>query len=186
MVSVSRTEESFRPKLERIFREHGLEDFKWIIPEEIVVSHWVRMRCHFGCPHFGAASCPPNNPPVSFTEKMLSEYSLAVVFRLLRKHTTQDEREKWVREMANRLLDVERLVFLSGYYKTFLLSAFHCELCEDCVTLKADCKVKGRSRPTAEGMGIDVFATVSEIGYPIEVLQDRTEDENRYAILLIR
>jgi len=34
-------------------------------------------------------------------------------------------------------------------------------------------------------MGVDVFATARQYGYPIEVLRDRSQVMNRYAFLLI-
>jgi len=48
-------------KLEKLFKKHRFTDFKWIDPEKIVVSQWVRMKCTFGCGNFGRnACCPPN------------------------------------------------------------------------------------------------------------------------------
>jgi predicted metal-binding protein len=38
-----------RKALENFFQQLGFSDFKWIKPEDIVVSHWVRMKCTFGC-----------------------------------------------------------------------------------------------------------------------------------------
>lgn len=35
--------------LEKIFRTHGFEHFKWINSEDIVVSQWVRFKCSFSC-----------------------------------------------------------------------------------------------------------------------------------------
>ena len=55
-----------RNELGRLFREHGFEDFRWIDPKAIVVAHWVRMKCLFGCEDYGRnAACPPNTPPVT-------------------------------------------------------------------------------------------------------------------------
>jgi hypothetical protein len=34
-------------------------------------------------------------------------------------------------------------------------------------------------------LGIDVYATVRSLGYPIEVLADLTQTMNRYAFLLV-
>jgi len=34
-----------REQLEQLFRKRGYIDFKWIEPEEIIISQWVRMKC---------------------------------------------------------------------------------------------------------------------------------------------
>jgi hypothetical protein len=41
------------------------------------------------------------------------------------------------------------------------------------------------ARPGPDALGIDVYATVRGIGYPIQVLKDTTAPTNRYAFLLI-
>jgi predicted metal-binding protein len=41
--------ENKRKALENLFQQLGFSDFKWIKPEDIVVSQWVRMKYTFGC-----------------------------------------------------------------------------------------------------------------------------------------
>jgi len=60
-----------------------------------------------------------------------------------------------------------------------------CNICEDCPGEKEKCKEPKLSRPTPEAMSIDVFATVRQVGYPIEVLSEYTQKMNRYAFLMI-
>ena len=67
---------NYRKDLEEIFLKNGFNDFKWLDPTKIVVSHWVRMKCIYGCPEYGQnASCPPNNPSVSDCEKFFREWN---------------------------------------------------------------------------------------------------------------
>ena len=42
------------------------------------------------------------------------------------------------------------------------------------------------SRPTVEAMAVDVYTTVRQIGYPIQVLSDYAQAMNRYAMLLVQ
>jgi predicted metal-binding protein len=119
-------------ELESLFRELGYSDFKWLDPQAIVVSQWVRMKCRFGCDEFG------NNS-----------------------------------------------VFISGYRKAFLLYLDSCHICHNCSGDKKPCKHPKEARPTPEALGVDVFATVRPLGYPIEVLSDFDQTMNRYAFLLI-
>jgi predicted metal-binding protein len=82
-------------------------------------------------------------------------------------------------------LDLEREVFLSGYYKAFLLFMDSCNLCESCSGVREKCQNPKLARPTPESMAVDVFETVRKIGYPIGVLYDYSQEMNRYAFLLI-
>ncbi|MHA1904215.1 MAG: DUF2284 domain-containing protein [Candidatus Thorarchaeota archaeon] len=174
-----------RDRLGELFKEHELSDFKWIDPGEIVVSQWVRMKCTFGCPDYGGAACPPNNPPVADCRRWISEYKDAVVFRFPKTTDSSAEYKEWLSQITQRLIEVEKAVFLSGRVKVFLLTAANCSLCKECVSCRVECRHKKQARPTPEGMAIDVFATVSKLGFPLEVLKVRSAESNRYAILLI-
>ncbi len=177
---------AFRKELEELFQENGYTDFKWINPEKIVVKHWVRMKCIYGCPEYGNnATCPPHTPSVPECERFFREYTEAVIFRFEKKVAKPEDRHEWIKEINKKLLDVEREVFLAGFQKVFLLNMGSCKICEDCKKERKNCKHPKLSRPTPEGMAIDVFSTVKQVGYPIEVLKDYTATMNRYAFLMI-
>ena len=119
-----------REKLEAIFQKHGYTDFKWIDPEKIVVSQWVRMKCMFGCGEYGrTASCPPNLPSVSQCEKFFREYSEAVIFHFEKKVAKPEDRYAWTKKVNAKLSKLEREVFLSGYERAFLLFMDSCSIC---------------------------------------------------------
>ncbi len=175
-----------KAKLEKLFNAHGFSDFKWIKCSDIVVANWVRFRCMFGCPAYGKkGTCPPYVPPIEECRRMISEYGQAAVFHFEKKVESQEERRAWARGVVKKLIEVEREVFLSGYYKTLLVSFESCGLCDSCTVNHTECKNPRLARPGADAMGIDVFSTVRSIGYPIEVLKDQKEAMNRYAFLLI-
>ncbi|WXG44437.1 MAG: DUF2284 domain-containing protein [Promethearchaeati archaeon SRVP18_Atabeyarchaeia-1] len=175
-----------RSALEGLFLRKGFNDFKWIDPAKIIVSQWVRMKCTFGCPEYGRnASCPPNTPSVPECEKFFKEYKESVVFHFPKKVDKPEDRHAWTKKVSLSLLELEREVFLSGYRKAFLLVMDSCGLCEECTGNRQTCKQPRLSRPTPEALAVDVFATVRQIGYPIEVLRDYSETMNRYAIMLI-
>ncbi len=173
-------------ELEEKFREQGFSDFKWIDPQQIIVSQWVRLKCMFGCPEFGnSAVCPPNTPSVAECEKFFHEYKNAVIFRFEKQLEDPETRHKWSKTMNMKLLKLEKIVFLEGYVKAFILPIDSCYLCEECTSNSKDCKHPKQSRPTPEGMAVDLFSTVKNIGYPIKVLKDYTEVMNRYALLMV-
>jgi len=173
-------------RLETLFADHGYVDFKWIKPQDIVVSQWVRLKCLFGCTHYGRnASCPPNVPSVAECRQFFDEYGAAAVFHFEKKLDRPEDRHAWSKGVNQELLQLERAVFLAGYRKAFLLFMDSCYLCTDCAGVRAECKNPKSARPTPEAMAIDVFATVKKHGYPIEVLSDYSQAMNRYALLLI-
>ncbi|MFW9903477.1 MAG: DUF2284 domain-containing protein [Candidatus Thorarchaeota archaeon] len=176
-----------RKNLKELFLNHGFKDFKWINPrQQIVVSQWVRMKCIFGCPAYGQiASCPPNTVSVMECKNFFHEYEEGVIFHFEKQFENPEDRHVWSREINLKLVELEREVFLSGHVKAFLLFMDSCEICKKCTKVREECKHPRLSRPSPEGMAIDVFATVSKIGYPIKVLEDYTETMNRYAFLLV-
>ena len=177
---------SDRAGLEALFARHGYTDFKWIEPAHIVVSQWVRMKCMFGCPDYGRnASCPPNVPSVLECRAFFDEYSTAALFHFAKQVDKPEERGDWSRKVNHALLKLEREVFLSGHQKAFLLFMDCCRICADCPGVRAECKSPKLARPSPESMGVDVFSTVRQCGFPIQVLSDYAQVMNRYAFLLI-
>lgn len=172
--------------LQKLFQEGGGRDFRWIDPAEIVVGQWVRMKCMFGCSDYGRnASCPPNTPSVAECRDFFREYRLGAIFRFAKRLDDPEERHGWSRELNRQLLELERAVFVAGYQKAFLMFMDNCKLCRECARSRANCRNQKHARPSAEAMGVDVFATVAKFGYPIEVLGSYADEMNRYAFLLI-
>lgn len=154
--------------------------------KEIVVSNWVRFKCRFGCLSYGKkGTCPPNVPSIEECREFLLEYEEAAVFHFRKRVDKPEDRVPWSREVNNRLLELEREVFLSGYHKAFLLFMDECRLCDNCIGSREECVDKKRARPSAESLAVDVFATVRKLGYPIDVLGDYSQEMNRYAFLLV-
>jgi len=178
---------SEREQLEKIFRKHSFADFKWIDPKTIVISQWVRMKCMFGCKEYGVkACCPPNVPSVAECERFFHEYAEAVIFRFEKKVKKPEDRYEWTKRINTKLLKLEREVFVAGYPKAFLLFMDTCYLCKECSGERENCFNKQYARPAPEALAVDVFSTVTEVGYPIEVLSDYSESMNRYAFLMIK
>jgi predicted metal-binding protein len=173
-------------ELEEMFKRYGYNDFKWIDPKRIVVAQWARMKCIFGCREYGkCGTCPPNTPSVSECKEFFREYRNCVVFHFIKRVAKPEDRFVWTRKVNSKLLKLEREVFLSGYYKAFLLFMDSCNLCESCPGIRQLCKNPKMSRPTPESMAMDVFATVRKVDYPIGVLYDYSQEMNRYAFLFI-
>ncbi len=172
--------------LEKLFSQHGFTDYRWLNPKDIVVSQWVRMKCQFGCEEYGrTASCPPNTPSVVECERFFREYNRAAVFHFEKKVPRPEDRHAWSKDINLELIKLEKDVFLAGYHKAFLLFMDSCSICPECPGSRTSCKEPKLSRPGADALAMDVFATVRKVGYPIEVLADYDQVMNRYAFLLI-
>ncbi len=173
--------------VEALFEKHEFGNFKWIKPADVIVSQWVRMKCTYGCSSYGrCASCPPNTPSVSECREFFDEYSDIALLHFPIELDHPDDRHEVMRELTKNLVKLENAVFLSGHVKAFMLPADSCDLCDDCVPSREDCKQPKISRPPPEAMAVDVFSTAKAAGYPIEVLADYKQTMNRYAILLVR
>lgn len=175
-----------RIELDRVFSHCGCTDFKYINPREIVSGQWVRFKCMFGCGHYGRrACCPPNLPSVSECRQLFDEYETCVVLQFAKKLDNPEDRFAWGNTVNERLLSVEREVFLMGYPKTTTLAPCICYRCEECAGVREKCKHPRSVRPAPEGMAIDVFSTVRKCGLPVAVLTDHSMKMNRYGFLFI-
>ena len=175
-----------REKIEEIVKKHNVNDFKWIDPKTIVVKQWVRMKCIFGCDEYGkTATCPPSVPSIAECKEFFKEYTSALVIHFEKSVDRPEDRHAWTKGINSQLLELERGVFISGNRKAFLLFLDTCTFCDGCPGKREKCKEPEKARPTPEALGMDVFTTVRQIGYPIEVLSDYSQTMNRYAFLLI-
>lgn len=151
----------------------GALEAKMISPQEIVTGSWVRWKCRFGCGGYGSSLvCPPHTPPPSETRKVLDEYQSAILFEAPRG------------EAKRIAADLEREIFLSGYYKAFGLGSGPCRLCESC-TFEEGCRHPYQARPSMEACGIDVFASVRAHGFSINVVRSEQEPQHYFGIVLI-
>jgi len=175
-----------KERIEGLLLEHGLTDFKWIKSKQIKVAQWVRFKCLFGCPVYGKkGTCPPNLPPIDQCREFFSEYEDAVIIHFQKAIEKIEDYRPWSREANERLVELERRVFLAGCYKAFIVSFEACGHCEECAANRIDCHNRKTARPGADAMGVDVYATARGVGYPIQVLTGRQETMNRYAFLMV-
>jgi predicted metal-binding protein len=171
--------------IDSIIKDQGFSDYKWIKPEEIVVAHWVRVKCKFGCSDYGLGTCPPNTPSVNDCVAFFKEYTNAVLIRLTKFADKNKYPSDWSKDMTNKLLEIERQIFLSGNHKAFLLNQTCCGICKECTGNRVDCKDKRNSRPSPEVFAVDVYQTVRNAGMEINVISDNPANINRYALILI-
>jgi predicted metal-binding protein len=92
--------------------EMGMDGAKVIDPGSVVTAEWVRMKCQYGCPGFGASlCCPPHTPSPDVTREVMDSYQKAI---LLHRRLRKGEKSKPFNETV---VNVEIKIFLDGYYK---------------------------------------------------------------------
>ncbi len=178
-------------------------DFKLISAESITVADWVRWKCQYGCKAYGKhLSCPPYTPSVEETRRLIQCYEHALVarFEVTPNYDVPPahiHHYLWdaIRAMHDTMFELERYAFLSGYYKAFALVALPCAYCEDCLperegfaldsAVKRFCEHQHKVRPAMEACGIDVFRTVRNAGYELEVLTSPGETIAFFGLLLV-
>ena len=175
-----------RQPLDAIFKKKGYTDYKWIDPKKIIVAQWVRMKCEFGCGEYGrCAACPPNTPSVAECAQFFSEYSDALILHFEGIMDKPEDRHAWSAKINAKLLKLEREVFLAGYERAFLLFMRSCCFCKECTGDRQTCKKPRMARPAPEAMAVDVYSTVRQYGFPINVRTDYNQKMDRYAFLMV-
>ena len=173
--------------LDEVIQARGYQDYKWIAPDKIITAQWVRMKCMFGCNGYGrCAACPPNTPSLADCERFFGEYEDAIILHFTGTMAQPEDRHNWSKKINAKLLKLERDVFLSGCERAFLLFMDSCCFCRDCTGRRETCQEPQRARPSPEGMGMDVYATVRRFGYSINVRTDYDQQMDRYAFLMVR
>lgn len=157
-------------------RELGAERAKVIDARSVVTAPWVRWKCQYGCGGYRKRlCCPPNTPTPEQTGQMLSGYRRGILM------TVTAEKGSDVSKVAVAL---EREAFLAGFYKAFAFGAGPCRLCAKCDPA-GRCRHPYEARPAMEACGIDVYATVRNNGWQIEVVRSEDDIPNYFALTMI-
>ncbi|MDD5308582.1 MAG: DUF2284 domain-containing protein [Deltaproteobacteria bacterium] len=167
------TKRRYEPFVERALAL-GAAEAKIIDCATVATAAWVRMKCQFGCDGWASnLCCPPHTPTPDETRRVLDCYEKAVLI-----HNT-----KTGRGVSKVVVKLEREIFLEGHHKAFGFGAGPCWRCKECEGRQ--CRHPDTTRPSMESCGIDVFATARANGYPIEVVRNRTCDQNYFGLVLI-
>jgi len=181
---------------------------KPIPASDIVIREWVRLKCQFGCDRYGLRfHCPPYTPTPDRIREILKEYKWAILIGFtfpLGPYKDIKDYGHYKALLQRKLFVVERTAFLAGYYKAFCFSSGPCRLCypQECRIQKPisnvkdlircrflgfplECRHPKMSRPSMEGCGIDVYATVQKAGLPLQVLTSPRDLPHNYGLLLV-
>ena len=161
----------------------GVSWTKIIHPKNVVTAEWVRIKCQYGCGRYGTClTCPPFSPTPEYTRKMLEYYSKALI--MIYDIPPGPKERRMRQKMRKEIASLEREAFLDGYYKTFGMASGPCNLCKTCDTTQP-CKFEDLARPSMEACGIDVYATLANVGYKLEVVKSFDQLCHYCGLLLI-
>jgi len=153
----------------------GFEALIPISPNQVVLSEFAKNKCSYGCRSAHQKECMDNDQyPVEKTTSLLADYRRAY---LLKSQPPTDVFQR-------KALQAESLAFKEGFYKAFVFWAGPCSICPTCDKAKP-CNNRKHKRPSMEGAGIDVFATVSQVGEQLHTLKEKGEYIKYYALLLL-
>lgn len=152
----------------------GFDEVRPVSADDVYVADWVGLKCRFGCERYGSTHCPPNSLAPAQTRELLKDYSHALLLK----------GQPPTKEFQHRTLQAERQALKVGFYKALVLWAGPCSLCDHC-TDKGECRNTRDSRASMEGAGIDVFKTVRQAGFDIDVLKEKNDFVTYFALLLL-
>lgn len=143
--------------------------------DDVVFSPFARNKCQYGCQSAYEKTCISNRD-MSYdeTQAMVGDYRRGLL--LCSEPPTGD--------FQRRCLAAEAEAFKSGFYKAFVFWAGPCSICKTCDP-KTPCANPAHHRPSMEGCGIDVYATVNQVGETLHPLRRRGETVKYYGLLLL-
>ncbi len=170
-------------------RKYGLSDVIPFSVSDIVVAQWVHLKCRYGCSQYNTNwCCPPATPSPDKVQKILDEYSTALLLAGTRKCPDFYRNNKRKRAMQVKCwkgtVSLERMLFLAGYYKAFSLVGECCPLCQNC-SYPEDCQFPQEKRPSVESFSIDVIGTLCNVGIETAVAANVGDSFSYYAIILL-
>lgn len=178
-------------KLDNYANKMGFSQASLVLAQDILIDERVRIHCQVNlCGNYkNNLMCPPFLPPISENRLLLQRYNFALLLQLqqsLPSKMKEEMREFYTASAIlfnQKLVILERKAFASGFRLALALGAGECKLCENCIVKDGgnQCRKPGESRPSMEGMGIDVLRTFQSAG----LTMDFTDGELTLAGLLL-
>jgi predicted metal-binding protein len=161
-----------------------------------VAGFWPRWKCTFGCPNYGnSLCCPPFIPSPDKTAELIKQYTHGVLIGF--RGVTQNLLEH-NRNMNKTMYTLEKAAFFKGFVKAIGFGTGTCLFCKKCIIqedsmkgIPADvarryCRHKNKARPSLEAAGIDVFSTVRNAGFELEVIDENNlENMKHFGLILL-
>jgi predicted metal-binding protein len=170
--------------------ELGASKAAVVDPKEVVVDDRVLYKCIWACNRYNRSlMCPPYTPKPEDARKLFSQYRYALIVR--KKGRPEDfagtnarEENRYglqAEDLRKLMLKLESSAFYKGYYLALSLVGGCCKICHldgICEGIEEGiCRHPFESRPSMESLGIDVLATLDNLGWKVQVVGRETEPE---------
>jgi predicted metal-binding protein len=165
-------------ELDKMTVDMGFSKTSLILARNIILDERVRMQCQVNlCGHHQSnLMCPPFLPSLSDNRRLVEKYNFALLVQLHKKLTSSSREENrkicfdTFLEFNEMLVALERKAFGMEFPFALVFGAGECKLCLPCAAHNGEnqCRKPGLSRPSMEGMGIDVLQTFTSAGLPME------------------
>ena len=96
----------------------------------------------------------------------------------------EDKSDAEARRLNDAALALERELFLAGFHKTWTMGAGPGDICTACAQGK-DCPTPEKARPSMEACGIDVYTTVRNADWEIDVVRTPESEYGYFALVLV-
>jgi predicted metal-binding protein len=164
---------------------HGFTEIKFVHTPQIIVSHWVRMRCQYVCRATRQSDlCPPFSPDAEATTRMLDEFKFGLFLRQEVPLPYQGNFSEAWRAFEQCLIEAENECFVRGYGKAFAIAAGNCLFCHHDDSVRP-CDFQGKTRPTLESIGVNLYDTLDMIGWDHYLIRDPEEPFQFFGLMLL-
>jgi predicted metal-binding protein len=165
--------------------EMGIPQAMVIDASAVVVEDWVRLKCQYGCGGYAKyLSCPPFSPTPETMRKVISSYAKGLLLIFDNISHAQDRDDSVSLSLRESVFQLERDMFLDGFYKAFGMGSGPCHFCETCDTT-VRCRFPEKVRPSMEACGIDVYQTLGNCGITLKVVRSYDEQCTYAGLILI-
>lgn len=137
-------------------KKHGIDEALIIYTTKIETKDWLLLKCKYGCRHYSKNhACPPYAITPDDMRKLLREYKRAVLV------IGKDNGKQDSISFKKAVLDIENSLLLNNFNKAMAMTTGPCIGCEECLHTE-HCPFPEQKRPSLEGVGIDIVATVKK------------------------
>jgi len=164
--------------LDTFAKKMGFDKTCLVLTQDILLDERVRMQCQVNlCGNYNNnLMCPPFLPSLSESRLLINRYNFALLLQLhqsIPSNAKEEMKEIYsitALHFNQMLISLERKAFDSGFRLALALGAGECKLCENCIIKEGanQCRKPGSSRPSLEGMGIDVLQTFRNAGLSLD------------------
>jgi predicted metal-binding protein len=144
-------------------KQLGFSFARVIDADLIAIEPWVRLKCQFGCSNYGRSlTCPPASLDEEKMRAVISRYRYALLVQGVPPSSSFHE----------KLLAVEKSVFLAGYPEALAFGAGPCPVCTSCPEDRR-CRFPEKARSSLEACGVDVYRTADRAGLSLNPVSHR-------------